>query len=276
MTRAVAVATAALAVVLFAGCGGGPAPGDVVEEAATRLGEIRSGTLDFSLLVTPRGESRPTGFELRGPFSFDSRGPLPVLAVEYTQVSGGRRGRVRLISTGRRAYAAVGRATYELTRSQTDDLRAAAGTLAGDAGLLRLPLDEWVVDPELSDGRVAGAPTYRVRGRLDIVATVNGLLDVARAFGSDLPRIDGASAAELRRATRATLFELDAGTDDRLLRRLTLEAEFALDVPVQLRRQLGDLFGAKVAFRLGVKRPNAPVTVEDPESAQPAAQLAGG
>lgn len=274
MIRTRVAATLVLAA-LVAGCGGEQTPDEVLAETASKLDQIRSGTLELSLLVTPRGGGGATGFELRGPFSFGNAGSLPVMRIQYTQLAAGERGGVTLISTGRRAYAAIGEATYELTPGQTEQLRAATGALGENGGLAVLPLDEWLVDPDLSDGHIAGARTHRIRGQLDIVATVNGLLDIARAFGRDLPRIDGASAAQLRRATRATLFELDTGRDDRLLRRLRLEADFALDVPAHLRRQLGDLLGAKVVFRLGVRRPNAPVTVEDPESARPAAALEG-
>jgi hypothetical protein len=75
--------------------------------------------------------------------------------------------------------------------------------------------------------------------------------------------IEGA-AEQLRKATRSTSFELRTGKDDRLLRRLRLEADFGLEVPRELREALGEVVGAKVEFRLGVDRPNTPVKVDDP------------
>jgi hypothetical protein len=261
---------------LFAGCGGGDQPEDVLGETASRLGEIRSGTLDLSLLVTPRDRSGASGFELRGPFSFGNDGSLPVMKVEYTQVAAGERGSVVLISTGQKAYAAVGEETYELTPDQTEELRSATGALERDGGFEQLALDGWIVDPELSDGgEIDGAETDRVRGRLDIVEAVNGLLELARGFGRDLPRIDGESAKQLRKATRATRFELHTGKDDRLLRSLTMEADFALEVPAELRNELGDLVGGKVAFRLGIAKPNDPVRVVEPKGVRPASELPG-
>jgi hypothetical protein len=253
------VTTLVVLALALAACGGGGDAQDVLADTAANLGEIRSGTLDFGLLVTPRS-GEEFGFEVHGPFSFAKSGALPVLDVEYTQIANGQRGSVTLISTGEAAYARVGEEVTELSADQAETLRAAVGELERDGGLEQFPIGDWVTDAEVSeDGDVE-----RVEGELDIVATVNGLVDLARGFGREVPRIEGESAEQLRRATRSTLFELRTGKEDRLLRRLRLEADFALEVPPELRSALGDLVGAKVAFRLGVERPNRTVTVEDP------------
>jgi hypothetical protein len=258
---------------LVTGCGGADSPEEIVAETASNLGEIRSGTLDVSLMVTPR-DQRAFGFRLRGPFSLGEPGSLPTASITYTQLAEGRRGSVRLISTGRKAYAEVAGETYELPRGQTDELRSATRALAAGAGLRSLPLDDWIVAAELSDGgSVGGAETDRVRGRLDVTAAVRGLLELARSLGSELPALDGASAEQLRRAARATAFELYTGREDRLLRRLDLEADFGLAVPAELRAALGELVGAEIAFRLMVANPNEPVRVAEPAHARPASEL---
>jgi hypothetical protein len=183
-----------------------------------------------------------------------------MLDVEYTQIANGQRGSVTLISTGEKAYARVGDELTVLSAEQAQTLRAAVGELEGEGGLERLPIGNWVTDAEVSEE----GDVDRVDGKLDIVATVNGLGDLARGFGRPMPLIEGEAAQQLRDATRSTLFELRTGKEDRLLRRLRLEADFGLKVPAELRSALGDLVGAKVAFRLGVEEPNRTVTVEDP------------
>ena len=256
-----------LAAAALAGCGGGESAEDVLAETAENLGEIRSGTLDVRLVVEPRGEGDPFGFELRGPFSLRDAGSLPVLDVAYTQIANGQRATVNLVSTGENAYARVGDRTVELTDRQEQDLRSATRGLGDDGeGAAELPLDDWIVDPERSDGDdVAGAETDRVTGKLDPVAVVNGLSGLARSFGRDVPRIEGQNAEQLRRGTRATSFELVTGKEDRLLRRLRMEADFAFTPPEELRRALGELVGAKVTFELGVTNPNEPVEVPNSE-----------
>ena len=117
----------------------------------------------------------------------------------------------------------------------------------------------------MSDGEeLGGAETDKVEGDLDIVATVNGLAELAGGLGRPVPQIEGESAEQLRDATESATFELYTGEEDRLLRRLDLRAEFALDVPQELRTAFGDVVGATIRFRLGVNQPNKRVTVEDP------------
>jgi hypothetical protein len=259
---------------LLAGCGGGEESREVLAETASKLGDIRSGTLDVSLLVTPRRDEETFGFQLRGPFSLGEAGSLPVMSIEYTQIVDGRRGAVTLISTGRKAYAEVDGETYELAPDQAKELRSASRGLTAGRGLEQLPLGDWIVDSELSDGgTVAGAKTDRVRGRLDVVAAARGLLELARSLGSELPALDQRSAEQLEGAARSTSFELHTGKNDRLLRRLAMEVDFGLDVPAELRAQLGGLVGASVAFKLEVSNPNGPVTVAEPRGARPASEL---
>jgi hypothetical protein len=259
---------------LVAGCGGGDEPRDVLAETASKLGEIRRGTLDVSLVVTPNRDEEEFGFQLRGPFSLGEAGSLPVMSIDYTQIADGRRGTVTLISTGRQAYAEIGGETYELPPDHAKELRSATGALAPGQGLERLPLDDWIVDSHVSDGGVVGgAQTDRVHGRLDVVAAARGLLQLARSLGSDLPALDQPSAQQLERAARSTSFELHTGKEDRLLRRLVMEVDFGLDVPPELRAELGDLVGAKVAFKLEVANPNGPVKVAEPRDVRPASEL---
>jgi hypothetical protein len=271
--RALRACTLVVVAIALAACGGGEEPEDVVDETASKLGEIRSGTMEMSLLVAPHGEGGESGFELRGPFSLGEPGELPVLRIAYTQVTNGERGTVTLVSTGRDAYAVVRGRAYRLSAEQTEELRSTTRML-GDGGLPDLPLADWIIDATMDgDGRLAGVETRHVRARLDIVETVNGLLGIARGLGRDVPRVDGQAARALRRATRSTLFDMHAGKKDGLLRRVRVEADFALDVPDQLRGALGELVGGRVAFRFGIARPNEPVTVTAPADVRPASEL---
>src|SRR3712207_6126000 len=161
-----------------------------------------------------------------------------------------------LFRSGERAYARVGDELQELTGSQLEALRDAAGELGGEGGLLELRIDDWIEDPKAEDGgEVGGAEADRVHGELDIVATVNGLVGLARGFGRAIPRISGSAAEQLREATKETSFELYSGKDDRLLRRLTMSARFGLEVPEELREAIGEAVGAEITFRLGVTDP---------------------
>ena len=255
------------------GCGGGEASapaGDILSETASKLGEIRSGELELKILVEPRGNSdEEFGFEVTGPFELAGTGELPKADVEYTQTANGESETVRVISTGDEAFVEVDDETYELSDAQEAELRSTGGELSG--GLEKLGVDDWIVDPDASDGgNVGGAETDKVTGELDLVAIVNDLGEVARSFGaSSAPELSSADGERLSDAVEETTFELYSGKDDRLLRRLLLEADVAFQVAPQLREALGDFAAAKVTFELEIANPNEPIEVEAPENAQP-------
>lgn len=265
----------ALAVVA-AGCGGGRA-NDVLSRTADNLGEIRSGDLTLRMVVSPReGTKGRVGFELRGPFALRPGG-LPVANVEYTQIAGAREATATFISTGSKAYAVVDGQAYELPPEATASLRQAAGDGDDSGGLGDLAIDDWVVDPVVTDGgQVGGDATDRVKAELDVVAAANGLLGLVRQLGRDAPVIDGEEAERLEDAVQASNFEVWSGRDDQLLRRLLIAADLGFDTPESLRRVLGDVVGGKFEFELAISDPNEPVSVTAPANPRPASELPGG
>jgi hypothetical protein len=254
---------AAAAALLLAGCGGGNST-DVLSKTANNLSKIRSGTLAMRLVVTPKSGS-PFGFELKGPFSLEKAGSLPVLRVAYTQIANGKRATVTVLSTGRAAYVLTGGRTIELTSAQAETLRSASGQLSGGGGLGSLGIDDWFEEAKRSDGgSVGGAETDKVSAKLDVVNAANGLISLLRRGGRDLPTIRGDQAKKLDDAVRSSAIEVYSGKQDHLLRRLSIDVDFGLDVPKTLRAALGDVVGARVQFNLGVDRPNRPVHVSAP------------
>jgi hypothetical protein len=259
-----------------AGCGGGRAD-QVLSDAAGSLGKLRSGDLTLRLVVAPReGTKGRIGFELRGPFALRP-GALPVAKITYVQIAGANQATATFISTGTKAYAEVNDQAYELPASSTAALRQAAGGPGGSNTLAELRIDNWVKHPVVTDdGQVGGVPTTHVSGDLDVVAAANGLLDLLRQLGRDAPVIEGDQAKQLAKAVKSSSFDLWAGRDDHLLRRLLLEADLGLAVPESLRRVLGNAVGAKIDFELAVSNPNKSVSVAPPTNPLPSSQLPGG
>jgi hypothetical protein len=258
---------------LVAGCGGESAE-KIVGRTADNLGKIRSGTLSARLVVSPRVQSggAPFGFELRGPFALGKAGSLPVLDVAYTQIAGGKRATVTVLSTGSKAYVKVGDKAYVLPDALAAELRNAAQSVRVGGGYAKVAVGDWIEDPKRAD---CGQPDDAdcVRAKLNVLAATNGLLGLARALGRHVPSIEGADAKQLQDATRDSGFELVTGKHDRLLRRLSLFADFALQVPPGLRAALGTLVGARIDFELAVANANRPVSVAAPSSALPYSAL---
>jgi hypothetical protein len=261
------------------GCGGESGtsnPEQALARTAANLGKIRSGTLHFELSVDPHEEGGEFGFELDGPFQFGEPGELPVAEIDYTQTAGGERETVTLTSTGEQAYITVDGTAYELPAERAMELRSAVGG-GGSGGLEELRVDDWIRDAKSSDGGdVGGADTDKIEAELDVVAAVNDLIELAGAFGGpSLDPVEGPEAEQLRSAVREAKLEVWTGDEDRLLRRLRIEADFDPELPDEL-EELARAADSKVTLDLELDDPNQPVTVEPPEDPRPASEYPGG
>lgn len=268
--RTVALALAAL---VLAGCGGGDGGGgnanDVLAETARNLGEIESGEISMRLVVSSEGKE--VGFELDGPFQLAEDGKLPVAEIEYTRIAGAERSTATFLATGEKAYVELEGQTYELPADQADPLRAVGGG-DGEGGLGELRIDGWLARPQLADGEeVGGDSTDRITADVDPVAVANDLLALVGQLGggANPERLEGRSAEQLERAVESSTIEVLTGEDDRILRRLTLEADLSADVPESLRERIGELPEAHFELLLEIANPNEPVEVEEPADAQP-------
>jgi hypothetical protein len=250
-----------------AGCGGGGRDdaADVLAETEANLGEIRSGELSFALMAVGTGDGGgQVGVELTGPFAFRGEGELPVAEIAYTEYGGDETSEATFISTDGKAYLELDEVTYELPAQTVDDLRGAESS----EGLARLGIQDWLLEPELMEAEGAVA---RVEGRLDVGEAATDLVAVLAELGAaDAGVLDEASAETLERATRSSRVVVETGSDDRLLRRLTIEVELGVDESPELEQALESLGGrAELTFELRIERPNEPVDVAAPENAQP-------
>jgi hypothetical protein len=233
--RRAAAAGAALLALATAGCGGTSARDDLRETAA-RVGAIRSGSLLFSFVVTPRGKlaRHPFGFRIAGPFAF---GSAPTARVRYTQIANGRQGTATLVLERNGGYALVDGRRRALSPAQLAQLRNAASSLRRGASV---DVSDWIESTRrCGDGCVEGT--------LRPVAAVNTML---RLSGSNR-RLGNDEAASLEQATRRATYRVHFSRDH-LLRALDLDLDLGFDVPGRLRPRLGSLVGARIELRLAV------------------------
>lgn len=242
---------------LAAGCGGGGTNAqDVLQQTASSLGQIRSGTLTVHFLVTPQGKGQRFGFDLTGPFAF-RRGRLPLARLVYTQIANGNQASATLVSAGGRAYVEANGTKRPLSPSQEQLLRNAGAQVSGAGGVGQLVVGDWLKDAKAS----SSGDTDKVTAQLDVAQAVQGMIGAARLSGRNVQDLSPADTKRLQQAVRSTSFVLYSGKQDHLLRELDMNADLGFDVPQQLRGALGSLVGAKVDFTLKVANPNKPVTI---------------
>jgi hypothetical protein len=232
-------------VALVASACGGTAAQNELKKTGDNLGKIRSGTISFSLLVTPRTKlaHNPFGFRLHGPFAFGDR---PTARVAYTQIADGKSATVTLVLEHGGGYALVDGKRRAFNASQLRELRGAAS--AGRAGA-KVQVGDWLRDP-----RSCGSGC--VEGTLDTAAAVKGLLELEYGAGENAstPRLTDAESKQLADATRRATYRVRS-TKDHLLRDLRLHVDLGFDVQPKLRRALGTLVGARIDLRLALANP---------------------
>jgi hypothetical protein len=264
-----------LAVLALAGCGGGgeETATDILSETADNLGEIRSGDLSLELLFSARGGERQ-GFRLEGPFSLEG-GELPEAELDYVQIAGDEEAQLRFISTTGKAFVEVDGTAYELPPELVAEIKEATDDLETDGIGERIELGNWIEDPTRAEGgTVGGADTDRIAADLNVVNVVNGLVEIAAAFGGtdSPPSVEGEAAEQLRRAVDTGRIDVYTGKDDRLLRRLVISIEFSPEAPDDVK----SILGVAVDFDFAVSDPNKDVTIAPPENVRPYTDLVGG
>lgn len=224
--------------------------------AEESLAELTSGHLDLRLTAGAlEGDDATAGFEVTGPFELPEGDALPTMALTYTQISGGEKSSSTVTSTGSRAFIESDGATTELSPEQLTGLR---GSDEQGHGLDGLDLESWFVEP-----RVEGSA---VTGELDLVAAITGLARFTDTLGAEAPlgglNLDEAAAARIAEAVDESAVSLRTA-DDGGFEGLEFTAVVRTDADVP-----PELQGGQFDFHLEVTRPNEPVTVDLPSTAQ--------
>ncbi len=274
--RAGAVAALVICAALV-GCGKSDAE-KALDETASRLGDIRSGQLDMKVVVSPNTPGSDIGFELEGPFALPGEGELPTTDLRYTQIAGENRGDVQFISTKDGAWVEVEGQAYELPADRVEALTGDGGS--GGGPLAELELASWARDAELREGpSIAGDETDEVHSEIEVVEALNALLgtleDLGAGEAAKVGPLGGDDADLLEKAVRSSRLEVLIGTDDQLLRRLTLELDIGVEAR-ELAGGLGELSGAEVTLELTIVDPNGAVEVDAPEDPLPYTSLPPG
>jgi hypothetical protein len=286
--RLVALITALLAGI--AGCGGTSKSGAVADAGAS-LSRIHSGVLHLHLEISAGagGPSSRVGFQMDGPFDLTPDGAtLPVADLTSMNLSDPATPTARFVSTGRDAFVVQDDVGYQLTEKQLAPLRR-AGTDSGSEKLEGLDLREWVIDPQQQPAStIAGEAVDRITGRVDPVAALNGIVDLAGQLGTgdtSSLRVGDAEAEHVRAAATSSTFEIATGAQDHLLRALTAQVEFTAGGTASsgsdpangaVLDRLKTIGHVTLTIELRIERPNSAVSVTPPASIRPISELPKG
>jgi hypothetical protein len=242
--------------------------GAELRTTAANLGKIRSGNLDVVMQTAAEGH-KPSGFGIKGKFSFDSSGTLPLLDVTVDRFDEARHQTTHLVSTGTQVFVDESGKMQPVPAASLDGLRG-LGSRSGSSGPLgRFPIDNWISgNPVVTAGGLVGTvDTDKTTAQLDVGQVMNGLISLAHEFGSSaasqLTQLSAPERERVRRSVRSATLEVWSGRKDKIMRRLVMDLVFATK-NTQLAKKLRALSGITIHFEAKITDLNKPVAVPSP------------
>lgn len=280
--RRLAAPLAACAALALGACGGdgGEADRDARELLQRAFNTpVESGVVDLRADVAIDGVEElrgPIRLELAGPFA-DAAGPgsVPSADLDVSLRGGGLGLSGGLVLTGDNAFVSFQGEDYELGqelyRSFVQEL---GGEEARSLAQLGIDVADWIEDPQVDgEEEVAGAPTTKVVGEVDVLAVVDDLaaLEERVGGGSSELRLDEEDREQVSRFVEDTHVEVYVAEDDGTMRRLVVEVEF--EVPQDQREEAGGAEGGSASIEYTVEQVGREQRIEAPEDARPLADL---
>jgi hypothetical protein len=220
-----------------------------------------------------------------GPFDLAPAGAtLPIADLTSTNLSDPAMPTARFVSTGHTAFIMKGEVGYQLTDEQLSSVRLTTSSSTGSNSFAGLDLRHWVVDPAQQPGTtIAGEAVDRITGRVDPVAALNGIVDLAGQLGTGQGsslRVSDSEADAVRASAKSSTFEIATGASDHLFRSLTAQVEFAANASASSSSGSGAVLDSLIKLGhltltivLRIERPNSAVSVSPPATIRPVSEL---
>jgi hypothetical protein len=287
----VAVLAIALPVpVVVAGCGGGSSsnnedPQQVLDQTFSNPTKITSGNLDISLDGSAEGDQSGTfNASISGPFQAEGNDPTAFPQFDLTaNVSGSAGGPSisfdgSLIATKDNAYVEYQDQAYEvgtdLFKQFTTSYAQAAQQSQTQKG--QNFFEQFGIDPATwltnvsNEGTtdVEGTDTIHIHGDADIAKIFSDLQKVSQQAGGTTQQVTPEQLNMVEDAVKQASIDVYSGTDDHLLRKLSLALQ--IEPPAGTGATVSSV---DVNFSIAFSDVNQPQTITAPSNAKPLSEL---
>jgi hypothetical protein len=261
-------------------------PQTLLKQTFSSSSTIKSGRLDFQLVITPTGSSiitTPITLGISGPYTQDEKGQVPQSDLTISFSGLGKHASFGILSTKSAAFISLEGTNYKLPAADFKQIShsvaqsSSTGAVPGFSALGINP-EGWLTNPQVvGTEEIDGAQTEHLSATLDVAKVLS---DVNTLLSKDASKLgapastDHISAATVQKITAAIknpTIDLWTGKSDSILRRLQLAAT----VPVSgtTSTELGGLTSASFKLTVDATDVNQPQTITAPTNAQSYQQL---
>jgi hypothetical protein len=250
---------------------GGLSPVDVARAAFAPAKPIESASFDIRFNASELGGSRERQ-ALRLTGSFDSgQGDIPSFDIRASEVSDGKSTHDRVLSTGESGYVFNGVTAFQMGENQLKGLAMARdaiakGTLGASGQVAEPDPASWLKNVKSQKSvEIDGVETSHITATIDPKAASANVRQVVKSVtaASDEPlALPKQLDAKVKRALKSARLEAWVGTDDRILRRLTIDVRGALPKEVL---EAGETAGWQMGLDVNLTKVNQPQKIVKPE-----------
>lgn len=271
------------------GCGGQSQDvGSVLRQTFGPHPPIHSYDLGLGIAIDVKGVrslTKPLSVRVAGPYENAPARQLPRFDLSVS-ISSGTTFAATATSTADKAYITIGGTPYVLPDALFQQFKngyAQSSSPAKTPGFSALGLSPgaWLRSPRrVGEVRVGDAKTIHISADVDVprlLQDVSKLLGRASQVGLGVPNapksISPLQQAAIAAAVRSATVDIYTGTDDRVLRRLTVAVSLA--VPQAQRALVGGLQSGTISVDYERTRLNKIATIPAPANAHPLSELLG-
>ena len=303
LAMAIALAIAALSVLGLAACGddngnssaAGKNVDQLLKETFGPNKGVSSGKVDVGINLNIKGLqglSGPVAIKLTGPFQSAGKKQRPKFDLALNLSASGQSFTAGAISTSSKGYLKVQGQAYEVPArlfNQFKTLYSQAQKEQKSKGesttLKSLGVDprNWLTGArKAGTADVAGTKTVHITAKIDVqkfLVDVNRLLAKADALGfagtvgATPSKLTAKQLQDIRRAVKSATVDVYTGSEDTVMRRLTIHVKLA--VPTDVRGAVGGLQSGDIAFDLILADLNEDQTISEPSDVKPLSDLTG-
>jgi len=287
--RLLILVIAALLAVVPAACGGEDEDvGAILEETFSGDKQVDSGRLALTVEVDAEGSEQiqgPVSIEVAGPFQRRGENELPAFDLSATLRGAGVTYEAGAVSTGDAGFLRFQGQDYALSdevfaqfRQGFEEARKEKqGDDGAEADLATLGIDpnKWLTNARVAgEAKVGDADTTRITGDVDVPKLLDDLeqaAEKARELDPDRKdegtEITAEQRAQIEEAVQDVKVEIYTGEEDRILRRIVLDAE------VRAPEGAEEFDTAKLQFDYAITELNEDQQIQAPENPKPFREL---